>query len=155
MSYKITFRDRTTLIVPTEVGDKLKNAMMSDESPETITLAGDVFRTSQIVSVVKSNLPTAQDQDLKRPALSSAPQYNCVLAGTSIQVAIHRAIKKQFPSDWAKRVQDKKYRDKVRQQIRMANPNKAWCDMTKEPNEHACLDYKPKAGAGISVASLL
>jgi hypothetical protein len=59
MSYKVTFRDRSEIILPDEAGLALKDHWLSLKKPENIEIGGDGYLSSQIVSIAKTNLAAA------------------------------------------------------------------------------------------------
>jgi len=130
MSYKITFRDKSEVIVPNETGEKLKAALVSNDIPEHITLAGDVYRTSLISSVTKSNIAEANRD---RPVLPPGPVYNCAPYSIQRAVMVHAMRNHEV-----KKLKDPAYRERMRLALRKKYPNKKWCD--HHAGEHACLE---------------
>jgi hypothetical protein len=133
MSYKIKMRDNSELIVPDQAGKALEQHWLELTKPEPIEISGDAYMSSEIRSITKSNI---SGDPLKHSQLV-APKYNCVRAGTSIQVQVRNIIKAQHPKDWPKYLKDESYREKTRKSIRAKFPDKQWCDHREA--EHACI----------------
>lgn len=133
MSYKIITRDKTEIILPDEAGLALKEHLLSLKKPANIEIGGDMYLSSQILSVTKANLDAAQVRNA--PALPQGPEYNC--GPYSIQRVIHQVALRDR-ENWPQLVQDKAWREKTRLALRKKFPNKKWCD--NKTNEHACLE---------------
>jgi hypothetical protein len=137
MSYTITLKDKTELTVTDKEAEEVMK--MISQKIEFIILSGQMYSRTTIAKVekggshVKNVFPEAKQ-------LNEPLKYNCVLAGTSIQLSIHRIIKQKHPKDWPKHVNNKEYREKLRLALRAKYPNKKWCD--HKENEHSCLSYK-------------
>lgn len=137
MSYKITFRDKTSTTVDTSKGEKLKELMLSTRPPENIEINGELYRRTEIISVKKAigghdNIP-----NFDRPALGSGDKCK---GQFSIQREINNMIKDQYPKDWAKRIGNTKFREEIRKKLRQ-QPGVLWCD--HRANECACDKDKP------------
>lgn len=129
MSYKVTFRDKTEIILPDAAGEILKEHLLGLKRPTNVEIGGDMYSSSLIVSVAKANLNAGPANQ----ALAE-PKFNCVLNGTSIQAEIHRRAMQH--KNWPKLVQDKAWRSRTRQEIILEDPDKEWCDYLA--GAHAC-----------------
>jgi hypothetical protein len=134
MSYKVTFRDKSEIILPDEAGLALKDHWLGLKRPENIEIGGDGYLSSQIVSIAKTNLAAA---NMNTPALPQGPIYSC--GPYSIQNEIHRRAL-QHRKQWTKLVRDPRWREKTRLEIRAEDPKRKWCD--HHQGEHACLEAK-------------
>jgi hypothetical protein len=152
MSYIVTMKDKSEIILPDEAGAKLKDYWLSLKRPTNIEILGDAFSSSLIASIKKDNIDLIK-ADLNQPALPAKPTHNCVLAGTSIQQAVQRVIKQKHPKDWSKYVKDMGYRNRIRLALREKYPNKSWCD-SKE-NIHVCQSYNSNHPTSFDIAKVL
>jgi hypothetical protein len=132
MSYKLSFRDKTEVIVPNETGEKLKSALMRAKPPRTITIAGELYKSSEVLTIKKTNLDTGQ---AKAKVLEPGTDCN---TDTSIQWAVHRYIMANHKKNWKKLVKNQTFREKVRQAIIANDSDKIWCD--HKAGAHACLE---------------
>lgn len=132
MSYEIEFRDKTKMIVADDAGAKLQNHLLNLKRPEYIEIAGDVYMSSQIVSIAKGFIQS-------HPAPHSGPQiteliYNC--GPLSIQLEVRRRLIAQHPKDWPKYLKSATARDKMRLAIRAEDPDRKYCD--HHASTHVC-----------------
>lgn len=54
MSFKVTFRDKTSTLISLEKGEKLKELLLAARPPESIEINGELYRRTEIVSVKKA-----------------------------------------------------------------------------------------------------
>lgn len=124
MSYEIEFRDKTKMTVADDAGAKLQNHLLTLKKPEYIEIAGDVFMSSQIVSIAKSFIQ-AQPAPHAGPRITG-PVYNC--GPLSIQLEVRRRLIAQHPKDWPKYLKSATAREKMRLTIRAEDPDRKYCD---------------------------
>lgn len=136
MSYKITLRDKSEIILPDEAGRALKDHLLSLKKPANIEIGGDMYNSSQIVSVAKANLSAGTNGG--QPQIAG-PKYSC--GSFSIQMMIHK-IALRDKANWSKLVKDKDWRERTRLAIRAKYPDRKFCDHIA--NEHACLEVATK-----------
>jgi hypothetical protein len=122
MSFKIKLRDKSEIIVPDAAGEALRDHLLSLKKPANLEIGGDMYNSSQIVAITKTNLATGTE----RPQLPAGPIKNH--SPNSIQLEIHRRALAQHPKDWYKYVKDKDWREKQRLSIRAEDKNRNWCD---------------------------
>ena len=122
MSYNVTFRDKTSIIISNERGDKLKEILAANK-PQMLDLEGNMYRSSEIVSVkqaIESNATLITDPFRQIEESKCKAQY-------SIQKEInHIALAEK---NWAKLIQDTKWREQVRAQL--WEQSDQWCDYKK------------------------
>ncbi len=124
MSYQITFKDRTSVIVSTSRGDKVKELWFNDKKDTPIDIDGNAYLIGSISKVESVADSTAHnswaDEDHQLPAIKQCSSE------FSIQNEINKIIRFEHPNQWAKLIQDTKYRDKLR--IKLRRTSAVWCD---------------------------
>jgi hypothetical protein len=129
MSYRVTFRDRTTALLENSKGEQLKKYLLSNRPPVNIEINGELYRASEIISVKKAvatedNIPVADWNTLRLPTGKKCHgQY-------SVQNEINKIAKNTYGKvHWSKLIHDKKWRESIYQEL-LKTPDK-WCDYKK------------------------
>jgi len=130
MSYKITLRDKTEMIVPDDAGQALADHLLRLKKSEYLEIAGSTYLSSHIISVAKTTLAAAGQPDNRT---LQAPKYSC--GQFSIEAEIHRRALRD-KKNWPSLVRDKAWREKTRKEIRAEDPKREWCD--HRAGTHAC-----------------
>jgi hypothetical protein len=136
MSYKVTLRDRTEIVVPQQAGSRLKEYWLSLKRPTPIDINGEAYSSSEIVSIRRAanagELPLGEEKQL--PA---GPKYQC--GEHSLQHAINKYAKQKRE---VSNLSDEAYRDRVRTALLAKYPNK-FCDY--KTNTHVCQEVTTHA----------
>lgn len=133
MSFLVTFRDKTGITVKNEDGEAIKELLLTNPKPAVnIEIAGDMWRSSEIVSVTKTEDPRPMSEAAEAWANSASqmidqPKEPECRGEFSIQKEIHKLIVDEHRSNWPGAVQNKKLRAKYRNQLLAAQPD-GWCD---------------------------
>lgn len=139
MSFKVTFRDRTSTYMNTRDGVALKDMLLSGTAPANIEINGDLHRSSEILSVVQEADPAETITEPSRRIESKRCQGKA-----SIQWAITKIIMNKYKADWPKKVKDKTLREELRQALLATS--KPFCDYKSGPC--VCASYTGPQTAG-------
>lgn len=126
MSYQISFKGRgdDDLVVSTERGEKLKVLVFDGKKDTPVDIDGDMYLIGSIKSIVQVPDPAPKIYEPTRLIDDRKPRCR----GTnSIQLEINNIIKADG-RDWAKRINDKIYREQIRRQLVAQQPDVVWCD---------------------------
>lgn len=130
MAYEIQFKDRTSTIIESHEGEKLKQLLLTLKQPRNIELNGELYSTTQIVAVKHATMPTVDLPNWDRPVLPAGKTSGCrgekSLARELMRVANKR---KDF-----KLLADKKWR--AEQKAVLVDSGQKFCDATT--GECAC-----------------
>jgi len=125
MSYQINFRSRDipAINVTTERGEKIKDLWFDGKKDTPIDIDGDAYLVGDIKAIFQIPNPITYAPNFDSPVL---PSGSVCKGQYSIQKDINQIIKDEGQG-WAKNIQDKTYRDKIRLQLRTL-PGVKWCD---------------------------
>lgn len=130
--YEITFRDRKTMLIDGERGDKIKQMWVADSKDDTpVDVDGFTFLISDIKRM--EFFPRSAPVTNQMPAHTPTKIEKC-RGERSIQREIHAIIEAEYPRTWHKKVQSKKVREEIRATLRASGQQ--WCDWRE--NECAC-----------------
>lgn len=142
-NYTITTWDDAVYTLDNVNAEKLIDAWTEADKPFPVDIGGAAFSSSSIKSitpnhVTEADLPKANDKLKQLQAGKRCRgQY-------SIQAEINKAAKELGGKDWAKLIQNKAWREKIRNQLRTTPAD--WCDY--KAGECACesdfLSYKAR-----------
>lgn len=124
MSYKVSFRDKTSTTITTEDGDNLKLLLLAKNHPPNIEINGELYRASEIISVKQA--VSTQDiipEDIIDPNKRLAAKSRC-RGQYSIQHEINKIAHSN--DNWGKLVRDKKWREDIRSKL--LEQTDQWCD---------------------------
>lgn len=125
MSYKVTFRDRTSTVVSTDKGERLMELLEKASPSEPIFIDGEMYVRSEIVSVKVA----VGGRDIQPVVITEAPQLQAgqkCQGKASIQAAIHKIIVNKYGKDWPAKSRDKKLREELRRSL--LDTGKPYCD---------------------------
>jgi hypothetical protein len=133
MSYEITFKGvgLNSITVGNDRGDKIKSLILDGKKDTPIDIDGDVYLIGNIKSVVSAPNPKIDIPEFPSDRL---PQGKICHSTRSIQLEINNIARTDFPKTWAKKIQDNKWREAIRQQLRESGVE--WCD--SKANECIC-----------------
>lgn len=134
MAYEVQFKDRTSTIIESIEGERLKQMLLTLKTPRNIELNGEMYNTTQIVAVKHATMPTVDLPDWDKPVLPAGKTGGCrgekSLARELMRVASKR---KNF-----KLLADKKWR--AEQKAILVESGQKFCDASA--NECACSPVK-------------
>lgn len=125
--------DKTEMFVDEREGKAIRSAL-TKSAEGFITVRGTTIKKSVIAKLEEGGVDTNAELFANQKALAATTKPRC-RAQYSIQSEINDIIKSDFPDDWAKRIQSKKFREAVRTKLR-SQPGVLWCD--SKANECAC-----------------
>lgn len=123
MSYKVTFRNKTSTILDPVRGENLKQLLLSNKPPANIDINGNMYRSSEIVTIEHYAEAGAQPVS-DSPQLPAGPTCH---GEFSIQRRITELIKQKYPRDWPKHIGNTRERELIRHRVRKAETG-PWCD---------------------------
>lgn len=129
MSYEIHFQDKTSVVVPTEKGEYLKEKLLASKQVMNLEINGELYRSNQITSIKHAADPRPvadESHQIAGPAPRPGEAGSGCRGERSIQNEINQIIKAEYPGSWAKRIGRPKVREAIRQKLREKDPN--WCD---------------------------
>lgn len=145
MSYKITFTDRTVILVDTPTGDNIKAMQMESPAPNYFEIGKDVYKLDKV-----NKIEWQPDQPTTRE-LSEGPRCH---GQHSIHMVIYEAYRKKIgkgeKADW------KEFRQKTYDWLYEKYPNREWCDHRKGTcfcESKAVERVKEIMGSGVEVIS--
>lgn len=125
MSYKVSFRDKTSTTINTEDGENLKALLLTKNHPPNIEINDELYRASEIISVkqaVRTQDNTYEDiLDAKRQIEA---KDRC-RGQQSIQLEINN-IANSYGYEWRDLIRNKRWREQVRNQL--IEKSDHWCD---------------------------
>jgi hypothetical protein len=129
--------DKIEIIITDEQAKKISNELMDNNTDNPfIFVNNQAIKKTAIAGIFKGGMKESDLPNFNHKQIAP-PKYNCVSAGTSIQIQVRKIILAQHPKDWPKYLKDESYREKIRKSIRAKYPNKQWCDHRE--GEHACV----------------
>lgn len=134
MSYKIKIRTHDEPIIVDEArGTYLKDTLLNPVRPQFLEIDGNLYRLSEIVSIEQFK-PIQFPQPVQEELTGISNHRDMCKGKYSIQKEINRITKEEHPTEWAKLIQDKKWRESIRQKLRETPAQ--WCDY--KAHECAC-----------------
>lgn len=121
--FTIRFRDKTTTVVDNKDGEALSLLLIQAKKPDYIEVNGNTVRTSEVISVK----PGGEDPNPIVDPFRQIDEGKKCRGQFSIQNEINKIIKGEHPKDWAKKIQDTKFRETIRKQLR-SQKGVLWCD---------------------------
>lgn len=130
MSYVITTRDKLQIIVSDKDGKALQDHLLTLKQPKNISISGNMYRSSEIVSIIQSNIDA--DPFPESHQIDGPKRYICGDRSIQYQIIKHASSKGEVAQ-----LKNKSYRDRVYKALLTKYPKK-FCD--SKTGYHVCVD---------------
>lgn len=135
MSYQITFKDRSSITVSNERGEKIKELRFDGKKDTPIDIDGNLYlvgsisKVEQVADPVIAN-PWANEKQLPLTTKPCRAQYSIqqTINRLAVKFGGHQSEYNPEGVKWSKLISDSDWRDMMRQVLLKKAPDAKWCD---------------------------